>query len=381
MKWKAIAAGALCVLCAGCGKETPEAVPEADSSGEYFSLEDVAMLLSSVQLGGEQMEEVHDAVASSGANGYDHEYLMKDIFGCPGAGIGDTAETKAPGKYKTPLRDLLSAAVLETKSGIGYVPALLDSLAVSDVQIYWPYAERWDGESLPVITFDPSGDYSVTVNSGYLPNGEKVLVDEQMAMERPVWVVSKNTDAGFPSLEMLRRQDPSWGQGGGDIYVKAAKTEIKTLVLHSFKSYRQFDSWFAGGSEYFVKMGSVADFSASTEAEMRVYKPAITDFMIVLKRSDVGQEIPFNAILISEWVKGLDKCAFMISEDDGGTMTSWKCDLNVKYNSKTYGVEINIPIKSRDDIVWRGTLTRAFIEKNSGNQVNFGDVELVLELI
>lgn len=380
---KLLIAGAVCALAAGCGKDVPAPGTEAVASSSYYTLRDVAQLLAGVPLGKEQAAEVHDAALSSALNGYDHEYLMKDVFENPGAGIGDEL-TKAAGNYARPLRDLLREAVGETKAAGRYDPSLLDALENSDVQIYWPYPEDWDGNSLPVVTFDPGNPDDAT-NVGYLPGGEKVLVDEQMAKERPVWVVSNNRDGAFTSLEMLRREDPSWGQGGGEIIVRpraaADKTEMKTLVLRSFKAYRQYDSWFAGASEYFVKMGSVTDMTASTEAEMRLYYPSITDFMIVVRRSEVNKDVPFNAVLISEWVKGLDKCAFLITEDDGGSTTNWKCDVNVVYNSKKYGVEINLPVRTRDDIVWRGTLTRGYIEKYDGQSVRFGDVDLVLELI
>lgn len=382
MNCRMLFAGALCALLAGCGKDTAEPASEALASSRYFTLEQVAKLLSSVPIGGEQMEEVYDAATASAINGYDHEYLMENLFSSPGAGIGDGPDTKAAKEYSKPLRDLLREAVLSTKATAGS-EAMLEALENSDVQIYWPYADSWDGEAEPVITYDP-GNAGDDVSTGYTLSGEKVLVDEQMAMERPVWVISTNSDASFTSLEMLRREDPSWGQGGGDIIVRphASKVqEMKTLILRSFKSFRQYDSWFAGASEYFVKMGSVADFSASTEAEMRLYYPSITDFMIVVKRGQVEKEIPFNAILISEWVKGLDKCAFLVTEDDGGSTSNWKCDVSVVYNSKKYGVEINLPVRTRDDIVWRGTLTRGYVEKYSGVPVRFGDVELVLELI
>lgn len=382
MNCRMLFAGAVCVLLAGCGKDTAEPAPEALASSRYFTLEQVAKLLSSVPIGEEQMEEVHDAVAASAGNGYDHEYLMESLFTSPGAGIGDSLGTKAAKEYRKPLRELLREAVLSTKAAAGS-EAMLEALENSDVQIYWPYADSWDGKAEPVITYDP-GNAGDDVSTGYTLSGEKVLVDEQMAKDRPVWVVSTNSDASFTSLEMLRREDPSWGQGGGDVIVRphAPKVEeMKTLILRSFKSFRQYDSWFAGASEYFVKMGSVADFSASTEAEMRLYYPSITDFMIVVKRGQVKNEIPFNAILISEWVTGLDKCAFLITEDDGGSTSNWKCDLSVMYNNKKYGVEINLPVRTRDDIVWRGTLTRSYIEKYTGVPVRFGDAELVLELI
>ena len=161
----------------------------------------------------------------------------------------------------------------------------------------------------------------------------------------------------------------------------ASSGDIKSLLLRSFKAKRQYDSWFAGAAEFFIKVGSVENFTASTEAELRLYEPTVTDFMIVVRRKQMGEEIPFNAILISEWTSALTNCGILITEDDGGTRTTWKCNAVVKVNSKSYGLEIEFPLYTRDDIVWRGSLTRKYIEKYSGEVGHFGDVDMVLELI
>ena len=384
--------GAVCALCAAgiCGCEKVERVNQETLAGEeppsYVTVEDVARLLAEVPIGREQMEEVHAAALSSAANGYDEEYRMQDLFAAPGSGVGDQ-DTKAAGRYERPLRDLLREALtarLMTKGAVEE-SAYLDSLQASNVQIYWPYSASWNGTSLPVVTFDP-GDYAES-NVGYALKAdgsvEKVLVDEAMARERPVWVVNRNTDADYKSLELRRREDPSWGSGGGDILVrtKTADDSFKSLILRSFTAKRQYDNWFAGASEFFVKLGSVEDFTASTEAELRLYQPSVTDFMIVVRRGQVGKEIPFNAVLVSEWTEQLESCAFMVIEDDGGTVTTWKCAAVVKYSSRSYGFEIEIPVNSRDDIVWRGALSRRYIERYSGTVGHFGDVDLVLELI
>jgi hypothetical protein len=358
----------------------------------FITLEEVARLLSSVPIGTEQMEEVLDAASSSAGNGYDEEYRMQDLFSAPGTGVGAEADTKAGERYASPLRDLLSKAIqsrFATKAGGGEGDALayLDSLAASDVQIYWPYSEAWDGKSLPVITFDP-GDAALQ-NEGYALRAdgsvEKVLVDEGMAREHPVWVVNRNADAQHKTLEMLRREDPSWGQGGGDLYVRPSVTksgeDTQTLILRSFKAKRQLDSWFCGGAEVFIKIGAVEDLHASTEAELRLYEPSITDFMVVVRRKQLNEELTLNTILVSEWTSQLDRCAFIIIEDDGGTRTTWKCSAVGKYNSKQYGFDLEIPLNSRDDIVWRGSLSHAYIEKFNGQTASFGDVDLVLELI
>ncbi len=379
----ASSAALLTVLLSGC--QRLESHPyEPQETATFVSVETVARLLSSIPLESGHLQEVHDAACASVANGYDEEYRMRDLFDAPGTGVGAASPTKAD-TYRHPLRDALREAFLSTKADGGEDPAWLDSLALSDVQIYWPYSESWDGRQAPVITYDP-GDGAFQ-NEGFALQEDgtvkKVLVDEQMATERPVWVINRNSDAEYKTLELRRREDPSWGQGGGDILVKSPSEDddFKTLVLRSFCSHRQYDSWFAGASEFFVKLGAIEDFVASTEAEMRLYDPSITDFMIVVRRKQVGKELPFNAILVSEWSDQLSSCALMMVEDDGGTRTTWKCSAMVKIESKSYGFELEIPLYSRDDIVWRGSLTRNYIERNSGKSVRFGDVDLVLELI
>ena len=388
MKYGKFLVGVLSVLFValeGCDKQMEEAplLPE-ESPRSVVMLEDVAQLLSTLPLGVEQMMEVQDAAGASAGNGYDEEYRMQDLFASPGRGVGEGSESKAQ-KYGRPLRDLLREALATkaSEAGVGASDGWLDSLALSDVQIYWPGASDWDGNQLPIITYDP-GD-GASENEGYelLPDGStrKIMVDEPMAAERPVWVVNRNSDADYKSLELLRREDPGWGQGGGGLIVKGEVEELRTLVLRSFKALRQYDSWFCGASEFWIKIGAVEDFTAATEPELRLYQPSITDFMLVVRRNQVGLELPVQAILVSEWTQQLSSAAYMMLEDDGGTKTTWKCAAVVRYNSKSYGFELEIPLNSRDDIVWRGALTHAFIEKNSGQPIRFGDVELVLELI
>lgn len=376
-------AALLPALLAGCQKSNVSTDgEEAAAPPPFVSLEEVARLLASVPLEAGHLAEVHHAALSSAGNGYDEEYRMKDLFAVPGSGVGEASSTKAD-VYAHPLRDALREAFLATKAGETDAE-WLDSLALSDVQIYWPSSEDWDGKTLPVITYDP-GDGAAS-NEGYelQPDGsvKKVLADEQMSLERPVWVVNRNSDAEYKSLELRRREDPSWGMGGGDILVKGAQPiELKTLILRSFTSHRQFDTWFAGASEYFVKIASAENFVASTEAELLLYDPVITDFMIVVRRKQMGQEIPFNAVLVSDWDDRISNYGFMMIEDDGGTRTSWKCSATVKYESKSYGIELELPLYSRDDIVWRGSLTRRYLEKYSGRLCSYGDVDLVMELM
>ena len=424
-------------MCAGllpllfsCEKVIGE--DSSDNAASPVALDRVAAMLSELPLEPEHYREVHSAVESSSGNGYDEEYTMSDLFASPGKGVGDS-RTKAMAvskAYGRPLRDLIREHVrasVATKSvgagradsngsrpgnsdtassgaGMGDsgfgddADAYLAALESSDVQIYWPYSENWDGQSEPVFTFDPGDDSDV--NIGYKvvrqPDGssrvEEVEVDEAFAEKNPVWVVNRNSDCGFTSLEIMRREHPEWDNGGGTLIIggkrqasaSAALTKtstLKTLVLKEFTMKRNYDCWFAGGSEFFIKAGSVNDFFASTEAELRLYTPQITDFMVVVKRKQKGQPLPFNTVIVSDWSEQLTQVAFMITEDDGGTLDQWKCSAVVKIKSKSYGFDISLPFNSRDDIVWRGQLSRRYIDATSNLVGHFGDVDITFEVI
>ncbi len=121
-------------------------------------------------------------------------------------------------------------------------------------------------------------------------------------------------------------------------------------------------------------------FTATTEAELRLFQPSVTDFMVSVRRDQLGLTIPFDAVIISDWTDQLDTFAFLIVEDDGGSQTSWKVDATVKVQSKSYGVTLNIPYNERDDIVWRGSLTTRFFNKYQGEPVHFGGVDVTFEI-
>lgn len=400
--------------------------------------EAMARLLSALPIGVEQICEVRDAVGMSSGNGYDDEYMMVDLLSRPGVGVGgqpsscpssaqasqDNILTKS---YSRPLRDLLreelesrtatkspmpGISVAKARSeGLSDVEAVLEAIGDSDLQIYWPYEQEWDERSLPTITFDPEDNsetnigWEICIDQSGQRSLVQVVVDEEYAQNHPVWVVNRNDDSGYTTLEMLRREDPDWGSGGGTIIVhphdrKSSGTDRarsldhgqmagltkssgagQSLILHSFKALRNYDCWFAGASEFWVKAGAVEDFVASTEAELKLYNPTITDFMVIVKRNEVGMNKVLDAMLVSDWKEQLQSCALMITEDDGGTRTTWNCSATVKIQSKSYGFEISLPLKSSDDIVWRGQLAYKYLCSTAGLSGRYGDTELTFDLI
>ena len=404
----------LCLLLLLSCNRIPEHVEDRDNAA--LPLDQVAQMLSELPMEPVHFKEVHRAVSSSSGNGYDEEYMMRDLFASPGRGVGEEDSGKSGNSVEEqskslsdilPLRDLIIqyAENRAATKASGFDPGLwLESLSSSDIQIYWPYSEDWDGETQPVFTYDP-GDgsqvgvgWKVDTDERGARTVRKIEVDEKYAAAYPVWVVNRNSDSGYTSLDVMRREHPEWDNGGGALIIGGpvssrapgvplpeegtkAASSVKTLILKDFTMRRHYDTWLAGGSEFFIKAGSVNDFVASTEAELQLYVPAVTDFMVVVKRKQLGQALPFNTVLVSDWTSQLTQVAFMIVEDDGGSLTQWKCSAVVKVASKSYGFDISLPFNTRDDIVWRGQLSRRYIEATDKIAGHFGDVDITFEVV
>ena len=404
----------LCLLLLLSCNRIPEPVEDRDNAA--LPLDQVAQMLSELPMEPVHFREVHRAVSSSSGNGYDEEYMMRDLFASPGRGVGEEDSGKSGNSVEEqskslsdilPLRDLIIqyAENRAATKASGFDPGLwLESLSSSDIQIYWPYSEDWDGETQPVFTYDP-GDgsqvgvgWKVDTDERGARTVRKIEVDEKYAAAYPVWVVNRNSDSGYTSLDVMRREHPEWDNGGGALIIGGpvssrapgvplpeegtkAASSVKTLILKDFTMKRHYDTWLAGGSEFFIKAGSVNDFVASTEAELQLYVPAVTDFMVVVKRKQLGQALPFNTVLVSDWTSQLTQVAFMIVEDDGGSLTQWKCSAVVKVASKSYGFDISLPFNTRDDIVWRGQLSRRYIEATDKIAGHFGDVDITFEVV
>ena len=321
--------------------------------------ESVARMLSEIPISIDQVREVFQGVEVSSDNGYDEEYTFGDMLSITSRGasvsLGQMISDHVAG----------SSATRST----GFV----EELASSRLQIYWPYSDSWDKRSMPVITFIPKEDKdsNIAFCREMLPDGtpvvKELMVDESYAMEHPVWVVNWNEDAGAITPQMLEKLRP-------EMTATRAYSDFKTLRLKEFKAHRQYDSWLSGGSEFYIKCGSLKAFTADVVSDLKLYDPEITDLMIKVKRSQVGKALRYNAILVSDWSDQLSECAFLIHEDDGGKMTTWQSSGSVKIKSKSYGFEVEIPYHRNDDIVWRGKLSSNYFQKYNGISSRLGDI-------
>ena len=299
--------------------------PEKEDEGMEMTM---AKVFSQLPLDSSHLNEVFNAVSSSSTNGYDEEYRFLDLLGNPGAGVGDgdvfLPASKGPATvYERPLKDLLAEYFEEhplTKAG--GAEESLELLRESDCQIYWPYSEEWDGKTFPLITFNPgtgmdySEGYEIRPGSG---KPEPIRITEELAKERPVWVINTNNDADYTPAKIFLDN----GLSGMEASARA-DGEKKLLLLRNFKMLRNYDNWLEGGSEFFIKCGAVNGFKASKEEDLAKFSPSVTDCMVVVKRKQLGLSLPLGVVLLTDFTEQMENIAFMITEDDGGTVTQWK---------------------------------------------------------
>lgn len=237
------------VTLASCNEtQVDVASPELPPAGS-LELGDVARILSSLPIRSENLSEVYQAVHSSTGNGYDEEYTMSNLFTAPGTGVGEPASETKAAAYGTPLRDLFAnyfSGLAITKAGSS-AKDYIESLTRSDIQIYWPYSDDWDGSSYPIITFDPgygaesNYGYEVKVTESGMHVVDSVYVDEAVAMNRPVWVINRNDDSSYTPLQLISSSTRSGS-------VKSAGSHV--LKMKTFTMLRNYDSWFGGASEF-----------------------------------------------------------------------------------------------------------------------------------
>lgn len=397
---------AVCALAlTSCNKtEKDGADPVATTTQELLSKAGVAQMLASLPIEADHISEVWGAVSSSEANGYDEEYMMCDLLSSPGAGVGDSPESRATtrAQYSKPLRDLIAGYLSEQAAAISregstkaseaaLVQQWLADLSSSGLQIYWPYSSDWDGETMPLVTFDPgfgaSDNYAweIALEDGSYKAMRQVYVDESVAASRPVWVINSNDDSGFTPLELFSRagvspkNSPKKGLFDWDDDPDP-ETPRRNLFIKDFTMLRNYDSWFAGASEFFIQTGSVTADYGESEVNPGSFNPEITQLMIVVKRRQVGQKIPYEAMLLSNFPDELSEIALLITESDGGTRTTWKASAKVMIKSKSYGVDMEFPLYSNDDMVWRGPLSMDYLRKLGSDEGRFGDVRITFKV-
>ncbi|RKF37712.1 hypothetical protein BCY89_27365 [Sphingobacterium siyangense] len=354
------------------------------------------------------VKRVHESVTKARELGLDETFYLKELT-LPESkkkiakGVDHTTMLKKisnnfEGSYKINLKASLNNP--DTEGPDTDMPEIEDILEANDYQIYWPYAEEWDGESTPAILIVDEFNKDEEIVPALIPirdsnnrliRYDTIIVNESYAMENPVWIVGENT-------ELLYEEIPDLANGErvkDSVYflptpvatvtptaplnkISLASTgdnNVYKVDLGRFMAEKHYDPWLKGGSEFYLIFTETAtNVAVSTTGDQLNTSTQINSIFVDRPRKTINKKqwVDVNKIAVSHWRPEVYKTALVIIEKDWSGLGSKEekipYDIPINYTengqSKTYNLKGEIKIDKRDDYITTKTFDRNFIFSN-----------------
>lgn len=338
----------------------------------------VAKLFLDLTLTQSVVKEVQDAVKKAEYYGIDERLYLAEILA-----PSKVVESAKPLKLRSQLRTKLASYALSADRNLLNV----DTLSKRSYEIYWPYAENWDGQEKPYVTFVPE-DEDQEWAYAYFKTAtgiDSVYVDEDFAMSHPVWVINQS-ELPYESIPNFNNNE--YELNGRLFYSKAYEMEMQqradsslviepfglrpdfeisgeyvyTLKIGKFKSHKQYDSWLAGGSEFVINLGS-ADSKKITSVESVASSDFVNSVQVNLTRNEIKNKTwkDLNVIMFPNWQHATKDVFFAIKESDPGFKVDFTGKVNVVFGGQTFGVDINFEYTNHDEKIYNTLYDRDFI--------------------
>lgn len=310
-------------------------------------------MLCKVQIDTSVCREVHEACTKALENGMDETYRFSELLH-PTLTTRSTATPNLGARINRYFAAPFIRSVQEASID-------LKALAASKVQIYWPYSEDWDGKTLPLISFAPK-DENQEWNIAYKFDDQGVIVDsimvnEESMMQRPIWIINNSDRDRVLSTTKETRNTRTTSQPG----------KIYTVNLGRFMAEKQYDSAWAGGSEFVVKFAYLDDSKAKSLADSSKVQVREVYIPVYRSRKDIRKRrwTDVNTVMAPNWKPNYHEGFFMLIEEDQGSAKQEEMSLSITIFGKKLGFESKLPLKSRDEEIYKQCYPREFIFSTS----------------
>jgi len=233
-------------------------------------------------------------------------------------------------------------------------------LKQEDIQIYWPYREVWDGETLPTLTYVPlNNDHE---NEGFkiiqLADGtydtRKVIVNDDYAWENPTWIFRKRR--ALP--ESMNKMEKNARADG--------KARINTVRIKDLLCKEHLDGLFNKGESEIYFVG--AETAGSESAVTREIYIEVTRYAVRKKRWRTYDKIfdynwrpeeVVNAIAVIDYDKNKK------DQTISGSVSYTPKDENGNTTGPTVTAQYSVTLKSeRRPLMQNGLDREWFFERN-----------------
>lgn len=253
---------------------------------------------------------------------------------------------------------------------------ILELLDRGNVTLYWPYADEWDGKTLPTLVVSPEDDSQelckgyelIKKGTGYAL-GRMVWVDEAYAMVKPVWVLNREARKREERLnEKLENTDK--------LRAVVLGSKITTLYLGSLQPTRHHDAWHKGGDEYEINVTApkhilVGDSIKILDRQLAMFRDEFTRKAIRRRERREYQE---RVKLVSAWQPELDEIAMNIYENDASLFNrnDHTFSLSATWKGVKFTVEAKLPFASGDDELYKALWSAKYIFSDGNYNVSLG---------
>lgn len=326
-----------------------------------IEISDVAQLISMIEIDDEVMNEVKTGIENSCKYGLDEEYRFKDMLN-PG-------ESKISRSNNIPILIQRMKAKYEELNLTTSNSDFFNFLVNSDLQIYWPYSDNWNGMDKPIIVCGSKDDKLVYIFKGNSNEIDTIPFTKEFVKQNTVWVISENST---PYDELPNFYKDEFINKDGVVFISryaavrmsrnnriiGSDSGIYLDKINALHSYEGGLS--AGGPELnFIWCHAGMSISNSPTGFVNTYR-------YNMKGSEVGKEIQLNYQIRNSWPKNEVENVLVVFDSDGGKNKTTTRNMKfIDLFGKETIVSAKFKYERRDEFIFDKTFTRKQIYEDN----------------
>lgn len=374
---KMCVATAFCFLMASCSNDDlenaslPDVMSKTKSAENTVELSTVAQLLASIEIDQSVMNEVKAGVQRSRKYGLDEEYRFTDMLK---PSLSKIQRFSVSSLLLQKMTDALNVKQEQLKSGIS-TSDFLNYLSDNDIQIYWPFSDKWDGYSLPILlSATDNNDWvckPVLTKNGFIEM-DTVKLTREFVKNNTVWIISMNET---PYDELPDFENGEYvNKNGVFFYSEIAnewlnrmqkQTKLNGRPVHIGEVTVSERDGIGGGPEIYFMWGHAGGGGGlPVQGFINTYRLNIPN-----KELDLTKQINLN--IQPSWTTNQKTNVLIILEKDGGK--DKKTTRNLTYIDPISHQEVSVPItfkyERRDEWLYDEIINRSdiFSSANKGS--------------
>lgn len=343
---------------------------QTKSLNASVEVQDVAQLMSSIDIDDKIVDEVKAGVNQSLKYGLDEVYRFTDILNIEESKVyRHSGISSLSQKMEIEYDDYAKQKEISNITSSDFFNLLKNS----DIQIYWPYSEIWNGTDKPIIVYGSENNkyaYHPIKKSDNTIVVDTILITKSFLKENVVWVISNN-DTPYEELPDFYNGE-FVNKDGVFFYSEYAMNVLNKnrdlttpengVYLDKIQALQSFEGGLAGGPElqfYWCH----ADYMPGMAAPIGSYNA----FRYNMSSNEVEKEVQLNYRIRPYWPREELTNALVVLEKDGGKDKTGTRELTYRVNGKDVNVIVSYPYEKHDEFVFKKTFEQSKIYGDDNN--------------